>query len=188
MAPEGLRIAYENWCWASHAPDWRDVWDIVKKADRPSIGLCLDTFQSAGGDWADTRTGSGLVEGISKENVERRWKQSCQELSATIPGDKIYLLQISDAYKMDPPISDKTDESGLRPRGQWSKAYRPLPYDGGYLPVADFTKAVLGTGFRGWLSMEVFDGQAPKKYDKDMVPYSKKAMDTLQRLLDDAAS
>jgi sugar phosphate isomerase/epimerase len=52
MAPRGFRIAFENWCWATRAPGWRDVWRIVEKADRPNVGLCLDTFQSAGGEWA----------------------------------------------------------------------------------------------------------------------------------------
>jgi len=169
---QGFRIAYENWCWATEAPGWKDVWEIVKRTDRDNVGLCLDTFQSAGGEWADPRTKSGYVEkdevtgqALGDEERERRWKDSLDELSRTVPAEKIYLLQISDAYKMDPPIEDKEDKDGLRPRGQWSHDYRPLPYDGGYLPVADFLKAVLGTGFRGWLSMEVFDGKAKDKYD-----------------------
>jgi sugar phosphate isomerase/epimerase len=187
MAPEGLRIAYENWCWATHAPSWRDVWEIVKKADRPNIGLCLDTFQSAGGEWGDPRTKSGLVRDLASEEVDRSWKKSLQELKKEVDPSKIFLLQISDAYKMDPPIEDRPDDSGLRPRGQWSHDYRPLPYDGGYLPVVDFTKAVLGTGFRGYFSMEVFDGKGPDKYGDDMLPFSKKAMAALQKLLDQAA-
>lgn len=61
---------------------------------------------------------------------------------------------------MKPPIPDKPDASGLKPRVQWSHEYRPILYDGGYLPIEDFARAVLKTGFRGWLSMEVFDHQA----------------------------
>ncbi|KAK6952538.1 hypothetical protein Daesc_007079 [Daldinia eschscholtzii] len=181
-AAKGFRIAYENWCWATHAPSWKDVWRIVEKANRSNLGLCLDTFQSGGGEWADPTTKSGLVEGISREELETRWKQSLAELSRTIPPEKIYLLQISDAYKMDPPIEAKENEEGLRPRGQWSHDYRPLPYDGGYLPVQDFLKAVLETGFRGWLSIEVFDGKGPDKYS-DMLGFSQKAMSSLLKLL-----
>ncbi|KAI1478302.1 xylose isomerase-like protein [Daldinia eschscholtzii] len=181
-AAKGFRIAYENWCWATHAPSWKDVWRIVEKANRSNLGLCLDTFQSGGGEWADPTTKSGLVEGISREELETRWKQSLAELSRTIPPEKIYLLQISDAYKMDPPIEAKENEEGLRPRGQWSHDYRPLPYDGGYLPVQDFLKAVLETGFRGWLSIEVFDGKGPDKYS-DMLEFSQKAMSSLLKLL-----
>lgn len=51
MAPKGFRIVYENWSWATHTQTWKDVWEIVWKADRPNLGLCLDTFQSAGGEW-----------------------------------------------------------------------------------------------------------------------------------------
>ncbi|KAI1212582.1 xylose isomerase-like protein [Annulohypoxylon truncatum] len=182
LAPKGLRIAYENWCWATHAPDWKDVWRIVEKADRPNIGLCLDTFHSCGGEWADPTTRSGLVEGLSRDELKARWQKSLAELSKTVPPEKIYLLQISDAYKVDPPIEAKVDARGLRPRGQWSYDYRPLPYDGGYLPVQDFLKAVLGTGFRGWLSIEVFDSKAPEKYS-DMGDFSKKAMLSLEKLL-----
>ncbi|OTA92933.1 hypothetical protein M434DRAFT_396062 [Hypoxylon sp. CO27-5] len=181
-AAKGQRIAYENWCWATHAPSWKDVWRIVEKANRPNLGLCLDTFQSGGGEWADPTTKSGLIEGLSRDELETRWRQSLAELSKTIPPEKIYLLQISDAYKMKPPIEAKTNEEGLRPRGQWSHDYRPLPYDGGYLPVQDFLKAVLGTGFRGWLSIEVFDSKGPEKYS-DMLDFSKNAMVSLEMLL-----
>ncbi|KAI0125328.1 3-dehydroshikimate dehydratase [Xylariales sp. AK1849] len=181
-AKKGFRIAYENWCWATHAPTWKDVWDIVKKADKPNIGLCLDTFQSAGGEWADPTSKTGVLEGISRTHLESDWSKSLAELSTTIPPEKIYLLQISDAYKMDPPIEAKDDADGLRPRGQWSHDYRPLPYDGGYLPVHEFLKAVLDTEFTGWLSVEVFDPKGQQKY-ADMGEYAFKAMDSLEKLL-----
>ncbi|KAK5636892.1 hypothetical protein RRF57_012604 [Xylaria bambusicola] len=182
-AQKGFRIAYENWCWATHAPDWKDVWTIVQKANRPNLGLCLDTFQSAGGEWADPRTASGLREG--KDGLlGENWNKSLKELTATIPPEKIFLLQISDAYLMNPPLEDKLDAEGLRPRGQWSHDYRPLPFDGGYLPVKEFLDAVIGTRFRGWLSIEVFDGRGKDKYD-DMSDYSRKAMGSLQKLLVD---
>lgn len=177
-----MRIAYENWCWATHAPDWKDVWHIVEKANRPNIGLCLDTFQSAGGEWADPTTKSGLLEDLTKEEVGNRWKRSLDQLARTVPADKIFLLQVSDAYKMDPPLEAKVDGEGLRPRGQWSHDYRPLPFDGGYLPVQDFLNAVLETGFRGWLSIEVFDSRAPGKY-ADMSEFATRAFASLKDLL-----
>lgn len=48
--------------------------------------------------------------------------------------------------------------------------------------MVDFTKAVLDTGYGGFLSVEVFDGRAPGKYD-EMSLFADKAMDSLQRLL-----
>ncbi|ETS77737.1 hypothetical protein PFICI_09799 [Pestalotiopsis fici W106-1] len=182
FAEKGFRIAYENWCWATHAPGWKDVWNIVQKADRPNIGLCLDTFQSAGGEWGDPTTKSGKVEDLSASALEERWKESLNMLSLHVLPEKIYLLQISDAYKVEPPLEAKTNADGLRPRGQWSHDYRPLPYDGGYLPINDFLHAVLRTGFRGYLSMEVFDEEGQQRC-ADMGAYAKKAMDSLQKMV-----
>lgn len=157
LAPKGMRVAYENWCWSTHAPDWEDVWYICKAVDRENFGLCLDTFQSAGGEWGDPTTSSGMVQDHrQREEVERDWKKSCERLAATVPAEKIFLLQISDAYKPREPIGKEVDQDGMRPRARWSAAFRPLPFEG-YLPVVDFTKAVLQTGFRGWFSYEVFD-------------------------------
>lgn len=186
LAEKGYRLAYENWCWSTHAPTWKDVWMIVREADRPNIGLCLDTFQTAGGEWGDPTTKSGLVEsgGVSKAELDMSYDISLQELSRTIPADKIYILQISDAYRMSPPLKNEKDASGLRPRGQWSHDYRPLPYDGGYLPIAHFVEAVVATGFRGWFSVEVFDGQFEKKYGNDLHKFAKKARDGCQKLLE----
>ncbi|KIX08164.1 uncharacterized protein Z518_02820 [Rhinocladiella mackenziei CBS 650.93] len=186
FAEKGFKIAYENWSWATHASTWKNVWEIVKRANRPNLGLCLDTFQSAGGEWGNPTTESGLNEGANKDELERRWRASCEELSKTVPSDKIFFLQISDAYKMDPPLKDEPDENGLRPRGQWSHDCRPLPYDGGYLPIENFTRAVLKTDFRGWMSMEVFDGRGPEKYGDDMGIFANQAFHVLQKLLNRA--
>ncbi|GME24615.1 hypothetical protein GTA08_BOTSDO02793 [Neofusicoccum parvum] len=184
LAEKNLRVAYENWCWSTHAPDWKDVWDIVKKVDRPNVGLCLDTFQTAGGEWADPTTESGLLEGASKNELEKRFHKSLDELSKTVPKDKIYLLQISDAYKLKQPLSKDVDEGGTRPRGRWSHDFRPLPFDGGYLPVAEVTQAILKTGFRSWFSYEAFDGGPEGKgRDYDLHEYARKAMDSHKKLL-----
>jgi sugar phosphate isomerase/epimerase len=190
MAPRGLRIAYENWCWATHGRTWKDVWNILKRANRPNIGLCLDTFQTAGGEWGDPTTTSGRVEanGISETQLSAKYQLSLRELSQTVPQDKIYFLQISDAYRMSPPLKTVPDDSGLRPRGRWSHDYRPLPYDGGYLPIAPFVRSVLDTGFRGWFSIEVFDSQRVEKYGEDLDKYTKQAMQAHHKLLEEAMS
>ncbi|KAL4796835.1 xylose isomerase-like protein, partial [Aspergillus venezuelensis] len=103
LGQKGMRLAYENWCWSSHAPNWKDVWGIVKEVDRDNVGLCLDTFQSAGGEWGDPTTSTGLIGNVergSKEAAEltKKWKESLSELARTVPKEKIYILQISDAY------------------------------------------------------------------------------------------
>jgi sugar phosphate isomerase/epimerase len=183
LAEKHFRICYENWCWSTHAPNWTDVWDIVKKVDRPNVGLCLDTFQIAGGEWADPTTESGLIEGLSKSDLESKFQQSLDKLGRTIPKDKIYLLQISDAYRVSPPLTN-AEEDGLRPRGRWSHDYRPLPFNGGYLPVVEVTKAVLKTGFRGWFSYEVFDsGPEGKGKDYDLEAFAVAAAQAQKQLI-----
>ena len=189
LAQKDMRVAYENWCWSTHAPDWEDVWNICEKVDRPNFGLCLDTFQSAGGEWADPTTSSGMIEaGRSKEKVERDWRASCEKLSQTIPADKIYLLQISDAYKPREPFGPDADSNGMRPRARWSAAYRPLPFEG-YLPTVDFATAVLKTGFRGWFSYEIFDGGPDGSgREHDLKEWTQTARKCQERLVKECAS
>lgn len=179
-----------SYCRATHATTWSTVWDIVKRANRPNIGLCLDTFQTAGGEWGDPTTASGRIETISEEQLERRYEQSLQQLTETVPKEKIYLLQISDAYKPPFALSKEPDESGLRPRGRWSHDFRPMPFDGGYLPIVPMTRAVLKTGFRGWFSMEIFDGGKDgkgKAFD-DLGAYALRAMQSYKQLVKEATA
>ncbi|KAF1953893.1 xylose isomerase-like protein [Byssothecium circinans] len=188
LKEHGFKVAYENWCWSTHAPDWKDVWKIVKEVDRDNIGLCLDTFQTAGGEWADPTTESGLLDDVSKIELIERFQQSLDDLKFTIPKEKIYLLQISDAYMVPEPLSREPDESGLNPRGRWSHDFRPLPYNGGYLPVTDVATAVLRTGFRGWFSYEVFDGGAEGTgRNIDIREYAQAAHNVHDRLLAECA-
>lgn len=125
---------------------------------------------------------------MSKEELEKRFEKSLEDLSNTVPKDKIYLLQISDGYKVPQPLDAERDNSGLLPRGRWSHDFRPLPYNGGYLPVVDVAKAVLKTGFRGWFSYEVFDGGSDgKQQNVDIVAYARAAKNVHARLLADCA-
>lgn len=190
LGEHGFKLAYENWCWATRAPRWKDVWEIVKLAGRDNIGLCLDTFQTAGGEWGDPTSAKGVIEiegGI--EELSKRYRESLEELTRTVPAEKIYFLQISDAYKMDQDcetgqLKVEENEEGLRPRGQWSHDWRPLPYDGGYLPIEEFAGAVLKTGFRGWVSVEVFDGKFEQKYGNDLLCFATKARSATRTLLE----
>jgi len=207
---DGFKLSYENWCCASrsralplcvrahslglsptgstHAPTWKAVWGIVRDVDRDNMTVNLDTFQTAGSEWADPTRPSGLVDATSDAEREKRFQASLDELSETVPAEKIGFLQLSDAYKVDPPLEDKTVD-GLRPRGRWSHDFRPLPYGGGYLPVEQVTKAVLKTGWRGILSVEVFDS-GPEGKGKDGVrldEFAREAASSVQRLLDACA-
>ncbi|RVC66816.1 sugar phosphate isomerase/epimerase, partial [Mesorhizobium sp. M00.F.Ca.ET.038.03.1.1] len=45
-ARRGLRVGYEALAWGRHINDHRDAWEIVRRADHPSIGLILDSFHT----------------------------------------------------------------------------------------------------------------------------------------------
>jgi sugar phosphate isomerase/epimerase len=185
-----VRVAYENWCWSSHAKTWKDVWEIVDAVDRPNIGLCLDTFQSAGGEWADPSTESGRIGNVEpgssgERELSRRFEASMDELARTVPKEKIYLLQVSDAYKpKGGPLSGEAVD-GTATRGRWSHDFRPMPYDGGYLPIEAVGAAVLRTGFRGWFSMEIFDGGADGQgNDVDLGEFAERARKSMGRFIE----
>ena len=74
-AERGLRVAYEALGWGRFINDYRDSWEIVRRAAHPSVGLCLDTFHIFSRD-------TPLVA------IE------------SIPGDRIFLVQVADAPRM----------------------------------------------------------------------------------------
>lgn len=150
----------------------------VREGGKDNIGLCLDSFQTAGSEWADPTSRGGLND---DEDRDAKLDQSMEELAMTVPKEMIYFYQVSDASRLDEPLEDEVID-GLRPRGRWSHDYRPLPYDGGYLPVAKVTKAILKTGFRGSFSVEVFDG---KKRGAAHEEYAKQAKESLEKLLEE---
>ncbi|WP_172433805.1 3-dehydroshikimate dehydratase QuiC [Metapseudomonas otitidis] len=67
-----LRIGYEALAWGRHVNSWQQVWDIVRQADHPALGVLLDSFH--------TLSIKGDPSGI-----------------ADIPGDKIFFVQMADA-------------------------------------------------------------------------------------------
>ncbi|MGY2201115.1 3-dehydroshikimate dehydratase QuiC [Pseudomonas gingeri] len=68
----GLRIGYEALAWGRHVNTYQQVWDIVRQANHPSLGVLLDSFH--------TLALKGDPDAI-----------------AQIPGDKIFFVQMADA-------------------------------------------------------------------------------------------
>src|SRR5215472_15018917 len=71
-AERGLRVGFEALAWGRHINDYRDAWEVVRRADHPAVGLVLDTF-----------------------HIYAR-KTDLKQLNA-IPGDRIFLVQLADA-------------------------------------------------------------------------------------------
>lgn len=68
------------------------------------------------------------------------------ETIRSIPGDRIFIVQLADAPQVDMDLL------------YWSRHFRNMPGQGD-LPVVDFLRAVLATGYQGPLSLEVFNDQ-----------------------------
>ena len=117
----GLRIGYEALAWGRHVKDWTAAWDLVAKADRPNLGIVLDSFHIC-------------VRGNPIEPI------------AALPADRIALVQVADApaLQMD-PLS-------------LSRHYRCYPGQGDY-PIVDYLDAVTRAGYRGPVSLEIFNEQ-----------------------------
>jgi 4-hydroxyphenylpyruvate dioxygenase len=74
-ASRGLRVGFEALAWGLHVNDYRDAWEIVRRADHKSIGVILDSFHA-------------LAPAFPVTAIE------------SIPADKIFLVQLADAPKL----------------------------------------------------------------------------------------
>src|SRR5262249_53122363 len=43
-AKRGLQVGFEALAWGRHINDYRDAWEVVRRADHPAAGLVLDSF------------------------------------------------------------------------------------------------------------------------------------------------
>jgi 4-hydroxyphenylpyruvate dioxygenase len=115
----GLRVCYEALAWGRHVNTYECSWEIVRRADHPAVGLCLDSFHI----------------------LSRR---SDPAGIASIPGQKIFFLQLADAPQLEMDVL------------QWSRHHRLFPGQGAWdLPA--FLGHVLTAGYAGPLSLEVFN-------------------------------
>jgi 4-hydroxyphenylpyruvate dioxygenase len=120
-APRGLRVGFEALAWGRHVNDYRDAWEIVRRAGHKSIGVILDSFHA-------------LAPGFPVTAM------------ASIPADKIFLVQLADAPKLGLDVLS------------WSRHFRCFPGQGD-LPVGAFMEAIAATGYAGPLSLEIFNDQ-----------------------------
>ncbi len=118
-AKRGLRVAFEALSWGRHIHDYRDSWEVVRRANHPAVGLVLDSFHV-------------LARGTDLSAIR------------SIPSDKIFLVQMADAPRLDMDYLS------------WSRHYRCFPGQGD-LPIDDFMDTLHATGFDGLLSLEIFN-------------------------------
>lgn len=75
-AKRGLRVGFEALAWGRHISDYRDAWEVVRRADHPAVGLTLDSFH------------------IFARKTDLKAIRS-------IPRDKIILVQLADGPWLD---------------------------------------------------------------------------------------
>lgn len=114
-----LRIGYEALAWGRHVKHWQQVWDIVRSADHPNLGVLLDSFHTL--SLRDDPAGI-----------------------AQIPGDKIFFVQMADAPILQMDVLE------------WSRHFRCFPGQGDF-DLAGFLAPILRSGYRGPLSLEIFN-------------------------------
>ncbi len=72
----GIDIGFEALAWGRHVSDYRDAWEIVRRADHPRVGVILDSWHI-------------LSRGLPVDAIR------------SIPADRITFVQLADAPKMD---------------------------------------------------------------------------------------
>ena len=78
-----FRVGYEAKAWGRHISDYRDAWEVVRRAAHPAVGMVLDSFHI-------------LARGLSPESIR------------AIPGDRIFHVQVADAPKIDMDLKYKS--------------------------------------------------------------------------------
>jgi 4-hydroxyphenylpyruvate dioxygenase len=114
-----IEVAFEALAWGRFVDDYRRAWRIVELADHPAVGLCLDSFHV-------------LSRGHDTSAIE------------SIPGDKIFYLQLADAPALSMDVLS------------WSRHHRLFPGEGDF-DLTTFVSRVLSAGYGGPLSLEVFN-------------------------------
>jgi len=153
-----ISIAYEPLSWGVVYSTWDDVLRLTQLVDRDNFGICLDTFHETTKLWASPFTDSGVY-----PDGPEKLAASLRRFVTSIPVEKLFYVQLSDAERFDPPFSKSHPWylEGEAPEFTWSKHARPYPLEteyGGYTPITDVIQAwLVDVQFKGWVSMEIFD-------------------------------
>ena len=123
-------IGYEALAWGKYISDHRDAWEIVRRANHKHVGIILDSFHT-------------LSKDINLCSI------------ATIPKEKIFIIQIADAPKYNMELLF------------WSRHFRNMPGQGD-LNILGFMENLHNTGYDNWISLEIFNDQF-RKDNRDMI-------------------
>ncbi|KAJ5583119.1 hypothetical protein N7535_001739 [Penicillium sp. DV-2018c] len=150
-----VRIAYEALAWGTYINTWEDSWDVIKRANRPNLGICLDTFNIAARLWANPTDPTGRLPAKADQDLQ----ESLDRLVREVDPARVMMVQLADGERVDPQ-TPFLHAPGLPTLLAWSRNARLFPFEeelGAYLPIREVTDACInGLGYTGWVSMEVF--------------------------------
>jgi sugar phosphate isomerase/epimerase len=122
-APRGIRIAFGAPAWGRWISEYPAVWDAVRTADCPNLGVLVNAFHL-------------LARGTSLATLD------------TIPGERIFLVQLADYLGDLKDISETADHRRAFPH---ESAHRDI--------IGALVRKVHGAGYRGDYVFEVFNDE-----------------------------
>ncbi|CAG8214190.1 unnamed protein product [Penicillium salamii] len=182
-----LRIGYEGLSWATRNT-WSASWEVVRFANRSNVGLIVDAFNILAVEFADPYNpeGHGRIYSTLEESIQIL-TDSMTSLATTVPGDRIFFFQCGDAELVNPasffPPSDPSTPALL----PWSRNHRLYPLEqshGSYMPVELVGAAVLAAGYKGPVSLEVFNESLNQPGDDVPTIHSARGMNGLRTLIE----
>jgi len=127
--PLGIRVGYEALSWGRHVSDFELSWEIVQRADRANLGVCIDSFH--------VLANCGL-NGTDFDAL------------ATIPGERIAFVQLSDFLWK----AVRTPEERI----ETARHLRVFPGEGVHsAELSRMIRMIDRSGYRGDWSFEVFN-------------------------------
>ena len=122
-APRHIRVAFGAPAWARWINEYPAVWDAVRRADQPNLGVLLNVFHL-------------LAKGTSLAPLD------------TIPGDRIFLVQMADYLGDLRDITETADHQRAFPN---ESAHRDV--------IAEMLRKIHRAGYRGDYVFEVFNDE-----------------------------
>ena len=127
--PLGIRVGFEALSWGRHVNDFEVSWEIVQRADRDNLGVCIDSFHVLA---------NCSLNGTDFDALE------------TIPGERIAFVQLSDFLW----TAVRTPEERI----ETARHLRVFPGEGVHsAELSRMIRMIDRSGYRGDWSFEVFN-------------------------------
>ena len=127
--PLGIRVGFEALSWGRHVNDFALSWEIVQRADRDNLGVCIDSFHVLA---------NCSLNGTDFDALE------------TIPGERIAFVQLSDFLWNAVRTAEERIET--------ARHLRVFPGEGVHSnELSRMIRMIDHSGYRGDWSFEVFN-------------------------------